>query len=85
MLVSEGVFVCLQGVLTQKGEFEALYIGSVAVKDATGNDVCSDAVTRVKVILVCSQPADHQGVEITHKERSYRYLSSGSLHPRPQR
>lgn len=33
----------------EQGEFDAVYVGSVSVKDPTGNDVCSDAITRIKV------------------------------------
>ena len=32
-----------------QGEFDAHYIGSVSVKQPTGNDVCADAITRIKV------------------------------------
>lgn len=31
------------------GSFEAKYLGSVSVRAAQGNDVCSDAVLRIRV------------------------------------
>ena len=31
------------------GVFNASYLGSVPVKHSTGNDICADAVTRVRV------------------------------------
>nr|BAG55496.1 protein tyrosine kinase [Monosiga ovata] len=32
------------------GEFDANYMGSVSVKEPTGNDVCADAITRIKAL-----------------------------------
>eukprot|EP00912_Choanoflagellata_sp_UC4_P000274 UC4_evm2s173 len=34
------------------GVFDAKYIGSVIVKQATGNDICSDAVDRIKTMSI---------------------------------
>ena len=35
------------------GTFEAKYLGSVSVKASQGNDVCADAVLRIRVRLLC--------------------------------
>lgn len=44
------------------GLFDAKYIGSVPVKHSTGNDICADAVTRVRAL---KQPAKEVHLAVT--------------------
>ena len=54
---------------SELGMFPSMYIGSVPVKHSTGNDICADAVTRVRVRSKTSQ------ITIAH---SFRPSSSQS-------